>query len=133
MPLRWNTPAHRAVAVVGWVLIVIGVLGLIVYPSLLVLWVAMIAFGIAPLPRTLIERLRRKPGLGTVEQAAPSDSVRGGGVYQRQLDQGPASPGAPGRRSRGDTMAHAGRATRVRSPHGCAMGGAGLEPAAPCV
>jgi hypothetical protein len=59
---RRDTGAHRAVAAIGWLLAAIGVVGLIAYPSLLVLWVAMIAFGVAAVPRALIERLRDRKG-----------------------------------------------------------------------
>ena len=57
-PKRRDTPAHRAVAAIGWLLAAVGVVGLIVKPDLLILWVALIAFGVAPIPRALIERFR---------------------------------------------------------------------------
>ena len=57
-PKRRDMPAHRAVAAVGWLLAAVGVVGLIVKPDLLILWVALIAFGVAPIPRALIERFR---------------------------------------------------------------------------
>ena len=62
-PKRRDTPAHRAVAVLGWVLVAVGVVGLIVYRDPVVLWVFMIAFGVAAVPRALLERLRdrRRP------------------------------------------------------------------------
>ena len=43
-PKRRDTPAHRAIAAIGWLLAAVGVVGLIVKPDLLILWVALIAF-----------------------------------------------------------------------------------------
>ena len=57
-PTRRDTPAHRAVAAIGWLLAAVGVVGLIVKPDLLILLVALIAFGVAAVPRALIERFR---------------------------------------------------------------------------
>jgi hypothetical protein len=58
---RRDTPAHRAIALIGWVLAAVGVIGLLVYPQLLILWVFMIAFGVAAIPRAIIERWRDRP------------------------------------------------------------------------
>jgi hypothetical protein len=55
MPASRNTPAHRAIALAGWALAVIGLVGIIVYPRALVLWVFFIFFGIAAVPRALGE------------------------------------------------------------------------------
>ena len=55
---RRDTRAHGTVAALGWMLAGIGVVGLIAYRTLLVVWVAMIAFGVAAIPRALIEWLR---------------------------------------------------------------------------
>lgn len=52
---QYNTPVHRAIALAGWALAVVGLVGIIVYPSALVLWVFFIFFGIAALPRALGE------------------------------------------------------------------------------
>lgn len=62
-PPKRDTPAHRAIATTGWVLAALGLAGLIVWPDLIVVWVFMIAFGVAALPRALLEWLRaRRPG-----------------------------------------------------------------------
>jgi hypothetical protein len=55
MRRQYDTPAHRAIALAGWALAVIGLVGIIVYPRALVLWVFFIFFGIAALPRALGE------------------------------------------------------------------------------
>ena len=57
-----------------------GVVGLIVKPDLLILWVALIAFGVAPIPQALIERFptaiaaddstRQRPALMVIEARA---------------------------------------------------------------
>jgi hypothetical protein len=57
---RRGTPAHRAVEVIGWILAAVGIVGLIVAPDLLVLWVALIAFGVLYVPRSLFDRVRRR-------------------------------------------------------------------------
>jgi cyanate permease len=58
-----NTPAHRAIAIAGWTFVVIGLVGVILWPGLAVVWAFLIAFGIAALPRALVEywKRRRKP------------------------------------------------------------------------
>lgn len=58
---RRDTQAHRVVALIGWVLATVGVIGLVVSPSLLVVWVVMIAFGVAAIPRAIVERWRDRP------------------------------------------------------------------------
>jgi hypothetical protein len=50
-----DTPAHRAIALAGWGLAVAGLVGIIVYPRALVLWVFLIFFGVAAIPRALVE------------------------------------------------------------------------------
>jgi Mg2+/citrate symporter len=50
----------RLVAWLGAVLALAGVIGLIVDRSLLVLWVFMIAFGIAKLPKAIYDRIRER-------------------------------------------------------------------------
>jgi hypothetical protein len=52
-PQRHNTPAHRAIARAGWILVAFGLIGLIVWPGLIILWSAMILFGVAALPYAL--------------------------------------------------------------------------------
>jgi hypothetical protein len=55
---RDNAAAHRAVAWAGAVFAGIGVIGLFLAPSAYVLWVCLIAFGTATIPRVLLTRLR---------------------------------------------------------------------------
>ncbi len=50
----------RLVAWLGAVLALAGVIGLIFDRSLLVLWVFMIAFGIAKLPKAIYDRIRER-------------------------------------------------------------------------
>jgi len=50
----------RLVAWLGAVLALAGVIGLIVDRSLLVLWLFMIAFGIARLPKAIYDRIRER-------------------------------------------------------------------------
>jgi Flp pilus assembly protein TadB len=57
-PQKRDTAAHRAIATVGWILAAIGLIGLSLWPSLIILWSAMIFFGAAALPRALLEWLR---------------------------------------------------------------------------
>ena len=40
-PKRRDTQAHRVVATIGWLLAAVGVVGLIVKPNLLILWVVL--------------------------------------------------------------------------------------------
>ena len=40
-----NTPAYRAIALVGWVFLVVGVIGIVLGPRLLLVWVVLIGFG----------------------------------------------------------------------------------------
>jgi Flp pilus assembly protein TadB len=63
-PQKRDTPAHRAIATAGWILAAIGLIGLILWPSLIILWSAMVFFGAAALPRALLEwlRARRRQG-----------------------------------------------------------------------
>jgi hypothetical protein len=55
-----DTPASRAVAWCGVALEVVGIAGLLLLPSFLVLWIALIAFGAATVPRAVIEWLRER-------------------------------------------------------------------------
>jgi hypothetical protein len=57
-----QTPVHQAIARVGWLLVVIGLAGLIVLPRLLLLWVFFIGFGVAALPRATLEWWRSRHG-----------------------------------------------------------------------
>jgi Flp pilus assembly protein TadB len=59
-PRKRDTTAHRAIATVGWILTAVGLLGIIVWPGLFILWSAMIFFGAAALPRALLEWLRAR-------------------------------------------------------------------------
>ena len=58
-----ETPTHRAIALAGWVLAVAGLVGIIVYPRLLVIWFFFLFFGLAAVPRAVGEwwRNRRRP------------------------------------------------------------------------
>ena len=49
-----DTPAHRAIALAGWVLAVAGLVGIVVYPRLLVVWFFLF-FGLAAVPRAVGE------------------------------------------------------------------------------
>jgi hypothetical protein len=49
---------QRIVAWVGAVLAAVGVVGILLDRSLLVLWVFMIAFGVAKLPKAVYDRIR---------------------------------------------------------------------------
>jgi hypothetical protein len=55
---RRNTPPHRAVANAGYAFAILGLIGLLVAPHLYILWAFLIFFGLAALPRALIEWLR---------------------------------------------------------------------------
>jgi hypothetical protein len=55
-----ETPAHRAIALAGWVLAVVGLVGVIVYPRAVLLWVFLIFFGIASIPRAFLEWWRER-------------------------------------------------------------------------
>jgi cyanate permease len=57
-----DTPAHRAIAVVAWIFVVIGLVGIILLPQYLFAWVVFIGFGIAGMARAYIEW--RKAGKG---------------------------------------------------------------------
>jgi hypothetical protein len=50
-----DTPAHRAIAFVGWVLVVAGLVGIIVYPRALVVWFFFLFFGLTAVPRAVGE------------------------------------------------------------------------------
>ena len=52
-----DTTAHRAINLAGWLFVVIGILGLI-WRGGLIVWVFLIAFGLAALPRALMARRR---------------------------------------------------------------------------
>ena len=53
-----DTPAHRAIATAGWILAAVGLVGIILWPGLIVVWAFMIFFGAAALPRARLEWLR---------------------------------------------------------------------------
>jgi hypothetical protein len=55
-----DTPAHRAIALVGFVLAGAGLVGIVVYPRALVVWFFFIAFGLAALPRAVGEWWRSR-------------------------------------------------------------------------
>lgn len=57
---RRDTPAHRAIATAGWILAAAGLVGLILWPDLIVVWAFMIFFGGAALPRALLEWVRAR-------------------------------------------------------------------------
>ena len=57
-----DTPAHRAIATAGWILAAVGLVGIILWPGLIVVWAFMIFFGAAALPRALLEWLRGRRG-----------------------------------------------------------------------
>jgi Flp pilus assembly protein TadB len=59
-PQRRDTTAHRAIATGGWILAAIGLVGIILWPGLIVVWAFMIFFGVAALPRALLEWLRAR-------------------------------------------------------------------------
>ncbi len=59
-PPKRDTPAHRAIATAGWILAAIGLAGLVVWPDLIVVWAFMIFFGVAALPRALLEWVRAR-------------------------------------------------------------------------
>lgn len=59
-PRKRDTPAHRAIATAGWILAAVGLVGIILWPGLIILWSAMIFFGAAALPRALLEWLRER-------------------------------------------------------------------------
>lgn len=62
-----NAAAHQAVAWAGVLFAGIGLIGLYLAPSAYALWVCLIVFGTATIPRVLLTRLRsyrrrRNPG-----------------------------------------------------------------------
>lgn len=57
-----DTPAHRAIAIVAWIFVVIGLVGIVILPQYLFAWVVFIGFGIAGITRAYIEW--RKAGRG---------------------------------------------------------------------
>jgi Flp pilus assembly protein TadB len=59
-PQRRDTTAPRAIATGGWILAAVGLVGIILWPGLIVLWALMIFFGVAALPRALLEWLRAR-------------------------------------------------------------------------
>jgi hypothetical protein len=59
---RRDTPAHRAIATSGWILVAAGLVGLILWSDLIVVWAFMIFFGVAALARALIEWPRARRG-----------------------------------------------------------------------
>ena len=60
MPHKRDTPAHRAIATAGWIFTAVGLVGIILWPDLLVVWAFMVFFGAAAIPRALIEWLRAR-------------------------------------------------------------------------
>ena len=50
-----DIPASRAIAGAGGLFVVVGLVGIIVWPTGFVLWVILIASGVAAIPRVLIE------------------------------------------------------------------------------
>ena len=61
-PPKRDTPAHRAIATVGWILAALGLVGIILWPDLIIIWAFMIFFGAAALPRALLEWMRSRRG-----------------------------------------------------------------------
>ena len=61
-PPKRDTPAHRAIATVGWILAALGLIGIILRPDLIIIWAFMIFFGAAALPRALLEWMRARRG-----------------------------------------------------------------------
>jgi len=59
-PPKRDTPAHRAIATAGWILTAVGLVCIILWPDLIVVWAFMIFFGAAALPRALLEWLRAR-------------------------------------------------------------------------
>ena len=59
-PPKRDTPAHRAVATAGWILTAAGLVGITLWPDLVVVWAFMIFFGVAAIPRALLEWLRKR-------------------------------------------------------------------------
>ena len=59
-PQKRDTPAHRAIATVGWILTALGLLGIILWPDLIIVWAFMIFFGAAALPRARLDWLRER-------------------------------------------------------------------------
>jgi Flp pilus assembly protein TadB len=57
---RRDTTAHRAIATAGWILAAVGLVGIILWPGLIVAWAFMMFFGAAALPRALLEWLRER-------------------------------------------------------------------------
>jgi preprotein translocase subunit Sec63 len=55
-----DTPAHRVIALAGFVLSVTGLIGIIVYPRASVVWFFLIVFGLAALPRAVGEWWRER-------------------------------------------------------------------------
>ena len=55
-----DAPASRVVAWAGLAFAVVGVVGLGVLPRLFILWVALITFGVATIPRALMEWFRER-------------------------------------------------------------------------
>lgn len=53
-----DTPAHRAIATAGWILTALGLVGISLWPDLIILWAFVIFFGAAALPRALLDWLR---------------------------------------------------------------------------
>ena len=58
--MRAGTPvdARRVIAWAGWLLALVGVLGLIFAPGLVFLWAFCIAFGLAKLPQIMLAKLK---------------------------------------------------------------------------
>jgi hypothetical protein len=69
----YDTPAHRAIAIAGWVLTVVGLVGIILYPKALVVWAFLLFFGLAAVPRAVVEGWRDRPGAVTFGKAEADD------------------------------------------------------------
>jgi hypothetical protein len=56
---RFDKPAHRIIELIGWVFVVVGMLGVIFLPQLLLAWVVLVGFGAPSITRT-IQRWRAR-------------------------------------------------------------------------
>ncbi len=61
-----DTSAHRAIALTGWGFAVVGLIGIIVYPRALIVWVFLIFFAIAAIPRAVMEWWRDRRARGSL-------------------------------------------------------------------
>ena len=58
---RYDRPAHRTVARIGWVLMVVGLIGIVLVPRLLIVWAVLIGFGAPSAIRAIRDWRRRRP------------------------------------------------------------------------